>query len=320
MTMNEKLFTKEEVTINSEFPISGTLTIPNQNNKPVPAVLIIAGSGKADRDGNLKKIPLNMYKDLAEFFTSLGFITLRYDKRGTYKSGGNFLEAGLSDFIDDAAACVKFLSDHPSVDKERIIIAGHSEGALIAPAVYQKIAAAGLILLAGLSEPSKQMLNYQRETAYKEMNVANGFKGWLLRTFKVAEKARQKNKKIDEKIISSDLPVMRIQGIKINAKWMRETMNYDVREYLKEVTCPVLSITGDKDVQTPPEHAEKIAESVAGDAEWHIIPNMNHIFREFHGEHSMLNLIKEYKEQIHQPIYPPLLKVIEEWLKKKQFI
>lgn len=305
-----------EVTIPATYNLAGTLTLPNVRDKKLPAVLMIAGSGKGDRDGNIKKLKMNLYKDLADFLTEKGFITLRYDKRGTYGSEGNFLEAGLTDLIDDAVDCVNFLKNNPDVDANRVIILGHSEGALIAPAVHEKSAVSGLILLAGAAEPSIDLLPRQNELAYKELNESKGFKGWLIRTLKVTEKARKQNEKIFKKIKESDATVMRVKGVKLNAKWLRETMQYNVVDHLKNVTCPVLAITGEKDLQVPPEHAEKIAEYVQGEAEWHVIPNMNHMLRKYDGEHTMLGLMKEYKAQINEPIDSELLNKMDQWLKK----
>jgi uncharacterized protein len=305
-----------EVTIPSVYPLAGTLTIPTDTNGPFPAVLIIAGSGKGDRDGNIKKLPMNLYKDLADFLTEKGFVTLRYDKRGTYKSEGSFLEAGLSDLIDDAVQCVNFLKNHSQVDKEKIIVLGHSEGALIAPAVHKKSNVSGLILLAGAAEASKDLLPRQNEMAFKEMNEAKGLKGWLFRTLKVTEKARKQNEKIFQKVAETDQNILRVKGIKLNAKWLRETMEYNVLDYLEDVTCPVLAITGEKDLQVPPDHAKKIAESVKGEAEWHIIKDMNHMLRKYKGKHTMLGLIKEYKTQIGEPMDKELLEKIEDWLMK----
>lgn len=306
-----------EVTIESTFPLSGTLMLPNGKEGKCPAVLIIAGSGNSDRDGNVKNINMNIYKDLADFLTSIGFATLRYDKRGINKSGGNFHNTGLNDLIEDAVHCLRFLKKHPEVDESRVLILGHSEGALIAPAVHDEERVAGLIMLAGGAEPSKDLLPRQNEMAYEEMYKAKGLKGWLFRTFKIPEKARKQNEKIFQKVMETDDEIIRVQGIKLNAKWLRETMNYNVCEYLEKVDCPVLSITGDKDIQVPPEHARLIAEMVKGEAEWHIIPDMNHILRKYDGEHTMLGLKKEYKALLDQPIDKELLQIIERWLMEK---
>ncbi|KZE39887.1 lipase [Bhargavaea cecembensis] len=302
------------VTIESTFPLSGTLTMPDEKQGTYPAVLIIAGSGKGDRDGNLKNLQMNIYKELAEFLTLQGYMTLRYDKRGTYKSEGTFNEAGLSDLIDDAVEGVRFLKHHPSADPERIFILGHSEGALIAPAVHDREPVAGMILVAGAAEPSVDLMPRQNELAYAEMNEAKGLKGWVFRTFKVTDRARKQNEQIFGKVADSDKPVMRVKGIKMNAKWLRETLAYNVVEYLERATCPVLAVTGDKDLQVPPEHARLIAETVPGESEWHIIPDMNHLLKEYEGEHTMLGLLKEYKSVADSPLSPILTSVIGEWL------
>lgn len=168
-----------EVLIQSQFALSATLTIPDETRKDLPAVLLIAGSGNGDRDGNFKKMEMNIYKDLANFLTDQGFVTLRYDKRGVNRSGGSFLEAGISDFIDDAAVCMQFLKNHPNVDPDNVLILGHSEGALIAPGVHKKEGAAGLILLAGAAGPYKELTALQSEAAFEEMNGEGGFKGWI---------------------------------------------------------------------------------------------------------------------------------------------
>ena len=314
------MYNEALVTIESAFPLSGTLTLPDDKRDTYPAVLIIAGSGKSDRDGNLKNLRMNVYKELAEFLTSQGYVTLRYDKRGTYKSGGTFVEAGLSDLIDDAVEGVRFLKRHPLADPKQILILGHSEGALIAPAVHVREPVNGMILLAGAAEPSADLMPRQNEKAYTEMNEADGVKGWIFRTFKVTDRARKQNEQIFKKVANSDRPAMRVKGIKLNARWLRETLAYNVTEYLELADCPVLAITGEKDLQVPPEHARLIAETVRGESEWHIIPDMNHLLKEYEGQHTMLGLMKEYKSIADKPLSQTLTAILGEWLAKRKTV
>lgn len=314
------MYNEALVTIESAFPLSGTLTQPDDNRDTHPAVLIIAGSGKSDRDGNLKNLQMNVYKELAELLTSLGYMTLRYDKRGMYKSGGTFVEAGLSDLIDDAVEGVRFLKRHPLAGTEQIFILGHSEGAMIAPAVHARERVDGMILLAGAAEPSVDLMPRQNEMAYAEMKDAEGIKGWIFRTFKVTDRARKQNEQIFTKVANSDKPVMRVKGIKLNAKWLRETLAYNVVDYLKLTDCPVLAVTGEKDLQVPPEHARLIAETVRGESEWHIIPDMNHLLKVYEGQHTMLGLMKEYKSIADKPLSQTLTAILGEWLAKRKTV
>ncbi|WP_199426637.1 alpha/beta hydrolase family protein [Thermaerobacillus caldiproteolyticus] len=119
-----------------------------------PAVLILSGSGPLNRDGNdaKGKLQLNLYKQLASFITSLGFITLRYDKRGIGESEGDYFSAGMWDLVHDAKSAVQFLKNHPSVDDQRIIVLGHSEGTTLAVALNTIERIHGLILLSGAGE------------------------------------------------------------------------------------------------------------------------------------------------------------------------
>ncbi len=307
----------QEVTIKAEFTLSGTITVPEGVEKMFPAVLIIAGSGAGDRDGNTKQLKTNMYKLLAEFLTEKGFVTLRYDKRGTHKSAGNVHETGVSDLIDDAASCVRFLKEQSFVNKEKIFLLGHSEGALLAPAVHEKNPVAGLILLAGAARPNVELLPLQNEMAYAELNQLPGLKGWFIRKLRVTEKLRKKNQKLIAKILSSNKNTVRVQGVKMNAKWLRETYKYNVCDYLQKIHCPVLAVTGEKDIQVPPEDVEKVAAYVKGEVEWKIVPGMNHILRHYPGQHTMLNLIKEYKTVADQPLSQELLDTIDHWLRNK---
>jgi uncharacterized protein len=84
--------------------LNGTLALPDYSQEKYPAVLIIQGSGKLDRDGNDSKgkFKLNLYKQLAQFVASLGFITLRYDNRGVGQSEGDYIAAGMWDLVHDA--------------------------------------------------------------------------------------------------------------------------------------------------------------------------------------------------------------------------
>lgn len=316
MKEEKKMGEDVQVIIESKFPLKGTLTVPNAKKEKYPAILLIAGTGQSDRDGNIKGLEINLYKELADYFTSLGFITLRYDKRGTHESGGDYYATGVHDLIEDAVACVQFLKMHPKVDRDRVILLGHSEGALLAPAVNSNESVSGVILLAGAAESGKDFMPRQFQMAMKELKETKGFKGFLFKLLKVVEKAQKQQDKVMEKIMSSSEPVMRIKGAKINAKWMREQVEYNVSDYLPEIHCPVLAVTGDKDIQVPPEHAEKLASMVSGPSEWHMIKDMNHILRKYPSNHTMLGLMKEYKSLVGQSTDEDLLQVFGNWLRR----
>ncbi|MDZ5609812.1 alpha/beta fold hydrolase [Bacillus pseudomycoides] len=310
--MGKELF----VTIECAYTLQGTLTLPTYYSESYPAILLIGGTGKGNRDGNTICLQLDLYKELADYFTSLGFAVLRYDKRGTHKSKGDYYKTGVTDFIDDAVLWIRFLKDHPQIDPKRVIIAGHSEGALLAPAVSVRESVAGLVLLAGAAEPSKSLLERQIDKVVNELETASGSIGWLSKMLKLPQRIRKQNEVFMNRVNNSEDPTIRIKGAKVNAKWVREQLQYNVVTYLEQVSCPVLAITGDSDIQVPPEHAKLIASYVNGEAEWHIIPNMNHILRNYEHKHTMIRLMKEYKGLMDKSIEEELLHVMKGWLEK----
>jgi uncharacterized protein len=154
-------FNENQINIPAKYPLSGTLTIPQDDIAQHPTVLIIGGSGKGNRDGNQKKINTNIYKKLACALSVRGIASLRYDKRGISQSEGDYYQTGISDLIEDGLSALRFLKSSNQVDANRIYILGHSEGAMIAPAVYSNEVARGLILLCGTSLPGKELLYKQ---------------------------------------------------------------------------------------------------------------------------------------------------------------
>jgi uncharacterized protein len=106
-----------------------------------------------------------------------------------------------------------------------------------------------MILLVGAGERLEEALERQRSFAYKELNQLRGLKGLLIRAMKVEEKGEKKTSAIYEKMKQTPNNVIKIQFQKMNAKWFREHLEYDVIQDLAKVECPLLAMTGDKDFQ-----------------------------------------------------------------------
>ena len=93
-----------------------------------PGIAIVHGSEAADRDGT----------DLfVNFFTSLGYAVLSYDKRGVGDSGGAYVERAWSGNIQnlagDAVAALRALAGRPDVDPARLGLFGGSQAGWIIP-------------------------------------------------------------------------------------------------------------------------------------------------------------------------------------------
>ncbi|WP_163102174.1 alpha/beta hydrolase [Peribacillus alkalitolerans] len=305
-----------EVEIQSGVLLQGTLSFPEGKQDQYPVVLIMPGSGNSDRDGNNEQMKLvgNLYKKLAEEFATMGFASLRYDKRGAGKSGGNTLTTGFIDLMDDAEFAYQFLVEHPEVDPNNIFLFGHSEGSFICPAISLKHQVSGMILVAGGGETMESSATYQKQLAYKELVDNKGFLGWLVRTFKLVDKTIKKDQMIMAKIMDSERDTIRISGKKMPAKYIREAFGYDVQKDMEEVTCPVLALGGTKDLQTRAEKMENLRNWVKGDVVIHTIENMGHDLKIHEDEVKILTMVKSFKNKLQDPVAPLLLYRMEEWL------
>lgn len=142
--------------------IHGTLTVPAGGAQT--ALLLIAGSGPTDRDGNNRLgIRSDCYRLLAEELAAAGYAVLRYDKRAIGSSvlddPTQVRELTFDQYIDDAAALADRLSEEGF---RRVVLAGHSEGALIALVAAQRSSAvAGVVSLCGTGYPLDKVLRLQ---------------------------------------------------------------------------------------------------------------------------------------------------------------
>lgn len=311
------VFGEKDVTIQSGIELKGTLSLPENSIEKLPAVLIIPGTGKLDRNGRInEKLDLKLYRQLAEFLTNMGIISLRYDKRGIGESKGDYYVTGMWDLVEDARACVKFLKELLEVDPEKILVLGHSEGSMLSTAVAASEDLAGVILLAGAVQSLSEATKWQRDIATQDVLQLKGFKGFLLRLLGTQNKIEKQAQKMIEKVLSSNEDVMKISMVKTNAKWMREHFQYNPREDLVKVTCPVLAITGARDIQATPKVVKEVPQYVKGESEYYVIENMGHSCKFQAKTSTILTARKDILASADMPIHPELIEKLEDWLQK----
>lgn len=310
-------YTEEEVIVNGEYDLAATITRPNIEREKYPAIVLVSGTGSANRDGNMKNFPMNIYKFLAEFYTELGFVTIRYDKRGVASSKGNQLNTGVMDLVQDIISNVKFLEKLPYVDKNKIILMGHSEGCILTTIANDRYPVAGLILIAGAGTCLKTNMRKQCYNLLEEVKKLRGIKGVLLRTVLTEKTVVGKQEKLLNKVAASSDDVIKVQMMKFPAKWMKEHLNYtdqDIQSMLKQSEIPILAITGDKDVQANAKDLLGIKDLGKDNIQCVEVENMDHMLREYSGQVTMLNIKKQYKESFKKPLHPMLIRKMTDWI------
>ncbi|BDB56809.1 alpha/beta hydrolase [Flavobacterium ammonificans] len=259
-------FTKENITVNSL--LNGSLYTPNQQNKKLNLVILIAGSGPTDRDGNQMGLVNNSLKLLAEALANNGIAVYSYDKRiFAQMASGKLDEASLSfdNFIDDAKAVIQYFKNQKKYNS--ITVAGHSEGALIGM-VAANGNADGYISIAGAGRPIDEVLleQIEKQAPFLKEEVQKN-----LETLKNGTTFELKNQMLASLFRASVQPYM--------ISWIK----YNPQTEIKKLQIPTLLINGDKDIQVSVQDAQLLQQAKLN-AQLHIIQNMNHVFKEIKGD------------------------------------
>ena len=248
--------------------IFGTILDPD-NGKTESIALLICGSGPTDRDGNSGMVfgKNNSIKYLAELLQKNGISSLRYDKRGI-KASANAVktEIGLTfaEYIDDACCWIDEL--RASKKYKKIVIIGHSEGALVGMVAAHRKNVRGYISLAGVGSPTYEVILKQLKSAVAP------------KIYKSAQQIVAKLKKGEtvDKVSPALHAVFRRSVQNYLITWFK----YDPAKFIKNLKSKILLIQGTTDIQVSIDEAEKLENSVGNKGELLLIDGMNHVLKD----------------------------------------
>lgn len=284
--------------------LAGTLTIPARATGKIPIVLIVAGSGPTDRNGNSggpmrAQNNSNLYAILAWQLAERGIASVRYDKRtiGANLQKVDLAATSIDDFVADVASGAKSLAADQRFS--RVVLLGHSEGAeLVLQAVNRGAPAAGIIMTAGTGRPILVVL---REQLSKQLPPAEVVK-W--------DSAFARYLRGEE---PGDVhPALRPMFLPQYRKFMSSWIKYDPAEEIARVKVPVLVVQGGRDIQVSEGDARALKAAQPA-ATLVIIPAANHVFRAADSDSRMAQLRLYTDPTI--PIVPELAPAIAGWIK-----
>ncbi len=297
----------EEVTFNADsVRIAGTLTIPPGTGRH-PAVVLITGSGPHTRDEEL--LGFKPFLVIADYFTRHGLAVLRCDDRGVGGSTGSKSLSTTADHAEDITAEVRFLQARSDINPSQIGLCGHSEGGIIAPIVAAKSRdVAFIVLIAGPAVTGDKLILFQLESLmrgggadeeqirktldqqHRAFDCVRTGKGWdllagelrkeLAASFEslppgtrkgISDSAAFVNSGVEARLASARTP------------WFRYFIDFDPVPALGQVSCPVLAIFGELDMQVPVSLNRKPMEAALANGktkDWkvEVLPKANHLF------------------------------------------
>jgi pimeloyl-ACP methyl ester carboxylesterase len=312
--------------------LAGTLTLPKKEGN-FPAVILISGSGPQNRDEEV--FSHKPFLIISDHLTKNGIAVLRCDDRGVGQSTGDFSLATSLDFASDVESAISYLMTRKEINNEKIGLIGHSEGGIIAPMVAAKSNDVNfIVLLAGTGIRGDKLLLLQQAL--------------IAKAYGASDTAIQKSKEINSKIFEIVIDSKDMQSLKsdltnylreflenspdnavpegmsvddfvaqqvtqISTPWMEHFIKYDPSQDLEKVTCAVLAVNGEKDLQVPPkENLTAISDALkkGGNNKVTIkeFPNLNHLFQE-----CITGSPSEYAN-IEQTFSPIALNEITQWI------
>jgi len=146
--------------------LAGSLTLPKGTGAGIPAVVLITGSSRHDRDNASPRAPNTAYRpfrQMAHRLSSHGIAVLRMDDRGVGESiGGDLSQLTTAERAKDIEAGIAYLRRKPEIDALRIGLIGLSEGVSISHMIAsQDSRIKALVFLSGIGSPGKEVLSYQ---------------------------------------------------------------------------------------------------------------------------------------------------------------
>jgi uncharacterized protein len=236
----------------SGFNLAASVAKPANAKGPLPAIVLIGGSGPLDRDGVVAGIPV--LGQIAADLVEAGFFVVRYDKRGVGQSGGRTETATIADYAEDARAVITWLEKtRKDVDKKRIGLVGHSEGAWVAMTVAARDKrVAAIALVAGLATSGREAILEQQQL--------------LLAQTGASEAEKHEKIELQTRINAAALKGGGWEGIPdqlrvaADTPWFQSFLAFDPARVMRDVRQPVLVVQGELDTQVAAHHAERLAD------------------------------------------------------------
>lgn len=291
-----------------------------------PAVLILIGSGEGSTDDSTR--PFNPFQTLARKTADAGFVTLRFDKRGTgyNKNAGEFRRQTLSDYYQDARDAVSYLKSRPDINEDQIYIVGHSIGTYVASKLAGEVKLKGLVLIAG---PDSTMLPVMEEQQRFYLNVTHKndpaaierILNFQLKPFREIQQGTFDIRNCDPFLCQTEGNLQILNG-QILEFW-QEILKVDQRVHLQNVpnTTPLLCIVGKNDWVVEAEHSRatcRHATQLGLSTAFIEIPDSDHFFSIANTKEESLQLLMNRNFSRIQENNSFLESIIS-WLKELEF-
>ncbi|WP_449220590.1 alpha/beta hydrolase [Tistrella mobilis] len=233
----------------------------------LPVVLMLAGSGPTDRDGNQPGLHTDLLRMLAEDLAVRGVASLRVDKRGIGASRTAIADEALMTIDLLAADAAQWVRAARKLAGEApVIVLGHSEGGLIALLAARREAPDAIVLAATPGEPAVRTLERQLAQAPMPDDLRR-------RAGRILAQLTAGRNVADVPLELAPLFRPSVQPYLIS--WL----GIDPATVLEGFAGPVLILQGDRDLQVTTADARRLAAGRPRGTRIEILAGLNHVLK-----------------------------------------
>jgi len=251
--------------------LPGILTRPHGGNSYIPLVVLVAGSGPTDRDGNNYNVPgkTDVLKLLAEGLAARGIASFRYDKRGSgqaYRYESHDQQVSFARHASDLVAILEKLQKEVGIS--RLVVAAMNEGAWIAALAINKASRQGLSVdgFAVLDASGKKPLDILRENL-SELDKALQCEAESIVQAILEGKSYQEPSETLRDFFSPQ-----------KREWLYSWLSMDPAREIAAIKSPLVLVRGELDEQVP-ENEFKLLMALRPSAVARVIPGMNYMLK-----------------------------------------
>jgi pimeloyl-ACP methyl ester carboxylesterase len=289
------------------FNIAATITKPSGTSPAAPVVVLISAAGPEDRDYALSGIPV--FGRLAGTLADAGFFVVRYDSRGVGQSGGRPENAGIREYAEDARRVVRWVRRRDDVDRDRIAVIAHGQGAAVALALADMEGDVRAVA----------MLAATAQTGYEATLAAQAR---TLAAAGLSPTDQQERMALQRRLLDAVATGRGWDAVpedlrkQADTAWFRSWLQFDPARAIDRIDQPILIVHGALDAEVPPANADRL-EALARERDDRratttktIVPDVNHLM-----VRAETGAPDEYASLTAQGPAPAVVSAIVDWLR-----
>ncbi|NLA24036.1 MAG: alpha/beta hydrolase [Bacteroidales bacterium] len=273
-------------------------------------VVFVHGSGSSDRDeavGGSK-----VFLDLAQGLANYGISSFRFDKRSLVypEAFNNRTFTVYDESIEDAVSAVNYCHKILKYKYEDILIAGHSQGGMLAPRIADSVKhdIGGIIILSGNARPLHTLIVDQSQYLMKRNGKLSKSNKQRLKSLKELNANIDKLQTGDSKLNELPLP------FGLPASYWYDLKNYDQCKTAANLNIPIFIVQGGRDYQVTLEDYKLWNKTLKGKPNVYfcLFNKLNHVYA--------AGNVKSYPEEYQQAtnVDNLLIEYIADWIKNKE--